>query len=116
MGRDSVLFLERYRGWVAPLANSKQAQIIDGAETVLQSGETRLIESGEFLTFQLSFCPIQVQLDNRRETNYQPGGESNRMQKKEKASARAPVAASIPPHAASIAVAHRNTSGRRDID
>ena len=56
MDRDSVLFLERYCRWVAPLANSKHAQIIEGAETVLQSGETPLIESGEFLTFQL-FLP-----------------------------------------------------------
>jgi hypothetical protein len=47
---DSALFLERYRGWLAPLANSKHLRIIDGAETVLQSGGACLIESGEFLT------------------------------------------------------------------
>ncbi len=52
----SVLFLERYRDWLAPLANSKHARIIDGAETVLQSGEACLIESGEFLSAAVFFA------------------------------------------------------------
>src|SRR5256885_17103404 len=55
-------FLERYRGWLAPLANSKHAQIIDGAETVLQSSEACLSESGEFLT-EGFFFPIPGQVE-----------------------------------------------------
>jgi len=88
---------------------------MDGAETVLQSGEARLIDSGEFVT--VAFLPNAGAAGQQGgERTIKQGGESNRMQKKEKARARAPGAASISLHAASIAVTGRNRSGRRNID
>jgi hypothetical protein len=73
------LFLERYRGWLTPLANSKDARIIVGAETVLQSGEFSHFESGKALNSTLRDLSIRRDrhLKPHRNLKFVDAGESD---------------------------------------